>query len=108
MSVRFYYKIDSSRKFPTISDNALLDLVQQQTFKYFWDYGHPFSGLARERSNAIPETVTSGGSGFGVMAMVAAVNRGFITRAQAIARLQTIVSFLKTSFQNFMVHSRIG
>ena len=97
----FITKIDSSRKFPAISDNALLDLVQQQTFKYFWDYGHPVSGLARERSNATPETVTSGGSGFGVMAIVTAINRGFITRAQGLTRLQTIVSFLKNTAPKF-------
>ena len=97
----FITKIDSSRKFPVISDNALLDLVQQQTFKYFWDYGHPVSGLARERSNATPETITSGGSGFGVMAMVAAVSRGFITRAQGVQRIQTVVSFLKNTAPKF-------
>ena len=97
----FITKIDSSRKFPVISDNALFDLIQQQTFKYFWDYGHPVSGLARERSNATPETVTSGGSGFGVMAIVTAVNRGFITRAQGLARIQTIVSFLKNTAPKF-------
>jgi hypothetical protein len=97
----FITKIDSSRKFPVISDNALLDLIQQQSFKYFWDYGHPVSGLARERSNATPETVTSGGSGFGVMAIVAAIHRGFITRAQGLTRLQTIVSFLKNTAPKF-------
>jgi hypothetical protein len=97
----FITKIDSSRKFPAISDNTLLDLVQQQTFKYFWDYGHPVSGLARERSNATPETVTSGGSGFGVMAIVTAINRGFVTKAQGLARLQTIVSFLKNTAPRF-------
>ncbi|TAL45647.1 MAG: beta-glucosidase, partial [Chitinophagaceae bacterium] len=97
----FVTKIDSSRKFPVISDNALLDLVQQQTFKYFWDYGHPVSGLARERSNATPEVVTSGGSGFGVMAIVTAISRGFITRAQGLTRLQTIISFLKNTAPRF-------
>ena len=79
----------------------MLDLVQQQTFKYFWDYGHPVSGLARERSNATPETVTSGGSGFGIMAIVTGINRGFITRAQGLNRMQTIVSFLKNTAQKF-------
>ena len=97
----FNTKIDSSRKFPAISDDALLNLVQQQTFKYFWDYGHPVSGLARERSNATPETVTSGGSGFGVMAIITGVNRGFITRVQGLTRLQTIVSFLKNTVPKF-------
>jgi hypothetical protein len=96
----FVTQIDSSDKFAQISDAALLDLVQQQTFKYFWDFGHPVSGLARER-NTSGETVTSGGSGFGVMAMIAAVNRGFITRQQALSRIQTIVGFLKNTAQKF-------
>jgi hypothetical protein len=97
----FITQIDSSRKFPAISDDALLDLIQKQTFKYFWDYGHPVSGLARERSNSTPETVTSGGSGFGIMSIPVAVSRNFITRAQGLTRMQTIVSFLKNTAQKF-------
>src|ERR1035437_3797955 len=38
ITVNFTTAIDTTDKFPTISDNALLDLVQQQTFKYFWDF----------------------------------------------------------------------
>jgi hypothetical protein len=94
-------QIDSSRKFPVITDDALLTLVQQQTFKYFWDYGHPVSGLTRERSNEAPETVTSGGSGFGIMAIPVGINRNFITRAQGLTRMQTMVSFLKNTAQKF-------
>ena len=101
VNIFFITKIDSSRKFPALSDNALLDLVQQQTFKYFWDFAHPVSGLARERSNATPETVTSGGSGFGIMAIVSGIHRNFITRAQGLQRMQTIVSFLKNTAQKF-------
>ncbi|MBX2922000.1 MAG: Ig-like domain-containing protein [Chitinophagaceae bacterium] len=86
---------DASDKFPVISDSALLDKVQQQTFKYFWDFGHPVSGLARERSNGDNEVVTSGGSGFGIMAIPVAVSRNFITRADGLARMQKIVDFLK-------------
>jgi len=96
----FSTQIDSSRKFPVIADNDLLDSIQKRTFKYFWDYGHPVSGLARER-NANPETVTSGGSGFGIMAIVTAVSRNYITRAQGLTRLQTIASFLKNTAQKF-------
>jgi hypothetical protein len=92
----FITKIDPSPKFPVISDNALMDLVQQQTFKYFWDFGHPVSGLARER-NTSGDIVTSGGSGFGIMTIPVAVTRNFITRAQALARMQTIVAFLKNT-----------
>lgn len=92
--------IDSTDKFPVISDNALLDLVQQQTFKYFWDFGHPTSGLARER-NTSGDLVTSGGSGFGIMAIVTAIHRNFITRAEGLGRMQKMVSFLKNTAQKF-------
>ena len=100
INLSFITRIDSSRKFPLISDNALFDLVQQQTFKYFWDFAHPVSGLARER-NTSGDIVTSGGSGFGIMAIVTAIHRGFITRSQGVTRMQTIVSFLKNTAQKF-------
>jgi len=93
--------IDSSRKFPSITDDALLDLIQKQTFKYFWDFGHPVSGLARERSNGDNNVVTSGGSGFGIMAIPVAISRNFITRAEGLARMQKIVGFLKSPAQRF-------
>jgi len=96
VDIHFTTRIDSSRKFPLLSDNALLDKVQQQTFKYFWDFAHPVSGLARER-NTSGETVTSGGSGFGIMAIPVAVNRNFITRAEGLTRMQKIVGFLKNT-----------
>lgn len=96
VSKSFITRIDSSRKFATISDNALLDLVQQQTFKYFWDFAHPVSGLARER-NTSGDVVTSGGSGFGIMTIPVGINRGFITRVQGLNRMQTIVAFLKNT-----------
>jgi hypothetical protein len=100
-AIRFITQIDSTDKFPQISDNALLDSVQRRTFRYFWDYGHPVSGMARERSNATPETVTSGGTGFGIMAIPVAINRNFISRAQGLARMQTMVAFLKNTAQKF-------
>ena len=98
--IGFYTSLDSSRKFPALSDNALLDLVQQQTLKYFYDFGHPVSGLARER-NTSGDLVTSGGSGFGMMAMITGVSRNFITRPQGLLRIQTMVSFLRNTAQTF-------
>src|SRR5258706_3441944 len=93
--------MDSSRKFPVVSDDVLMDIIQRQTFKYFWDFGHPVSGLARERSNGDNNVVTTGGSGFGIMAIPVAVNRNFITRAEGLARMQKIVGFLKTTPPRF-------
>jgi hypothetical protein len=99
-SINLTTSIDSTNKFPTITDDQLLTLVQQQTFKYFWDFGHPVSGLARER-NTSGDVVTTGGSGFGIMAIVVGINRQFITRAAGLARMQTIVAFLKNNAQTF-------
>ncbi len=84
-----------------LSDSLLLDLVQKQTFKYFWDFGHPVSGLSRERSNKTfnygDEVVTTGGTGFGIMAIIVAVERKWITREQALERVLKMVKFLEKS-----------
>ncbi len=81
------------------SDSLLLDEVQKQTFKYFREFAHPVSGMARERSNVAydygNEVVTTGGTGFGIMAIVAAVNRGWYERDSAVNHLLKMVKFLE-------------
>ena len=91
-----------------ISDSALLDIIQRQTFRYFWHYAHPVSGLARERDNTVkaeyywdyineaddepnlskgtfgPEACAIGGTGMGIMSTIVAVNRGWIGRDTAL------------------------
>jgi hypothetical protein len=94
----FITQIDSSNKFPLLSDSLLLDKVQQQTLKYFTDFGHPVSGLSRER-NSSGDVVATGGSGFGIMAIVAGISRNFITRSQGFAQVQKMVGFLKNTAQ---------
>jgi len=79
----------------TNSDNELLDLTQQVTFKYFWDFADNASGMAKERSQTA--VITSGGSGFGISCFPAAVERGWITKNDAIQRLQKILSFLENA-----------
>ncbi|MGE5681097.1 MAG: glucoamylase family protein [Bacillota bacterium] len=84
----------------SISDSALLEITQKAAFKYFWDYAHPVSGLARERLGS-GETVTIGGSGFGVMAIITGAERGFITRSEASSRILKIVKFLSLNADRF-------
>jgi len=86
----------------SLSDSALLDLVEKQTFEYFWKGAEPNSGMAAERvhtDNIYPEhdqsTIATGGSGFGLMAILAGIHRGYITRTQGLARFNKIVSFLE-------------
>ena len=79
-----------------LSDSALLDLVQKQTFKYFWDFAHPVSGMARERSNIADyghETTTTGGTGFGIMGVIVATERKWITRDTAAKFLLKLKKF---------------
>jgi hypothetical protein len=85
-----------------ISDDSLLTLIQYRTFQYFWDGAEPVSGMARERfhvDNVYPENdknvVTSGGSGFGLMAIIVGIERGFITRDEGYSRVNQVVDFLK-------------
>lgn len=85
----------------TSSDSLLLDKVQQQTFNYFWEGGEPTSGAARERIHPDgvygvhgPDIVTSGGTGFGIMATLAGIERGFITREEGFERLNKLTDWL--------------
>jgi hypothetical protein len=87
-----------SRRGERLSDGHLLDLVQRQTFRYFWQGTHPVSGLARDFSQRISDpandTVSVGGSGFGVMAIIVACERGWVKRKHALARLGAMLDCL--------------
>ena len=85
-------------------DGKIFTDVQRTTFQYFWDGAEPTSGLARERyhmDNIYPQNdkmvITSGGGGFGVMAILVGIERGFITREQGVDRMERIVNFLERS-----------
>jgi len=129
----FYYALAQDEKFqfkqtagsipvagivPDLSDSALLDIIQRQTFRFFWHYAHPVSGLARERSNTVlaehywdyineawdepnfsktpfgPDACAIGGTGFGIMSTIVAVEHDWISRDTAVKRLVQIADFL--------------
>jgi len=94
-SMNFFTALDSTYKFPEITDEELLDRVQEYTLRYFYDFAHPASGLARER-NTSGDIVTTGGSGFGFMAMVVGMERGWISRNDGLSRMNRILDFLET------------
>jgi len=96
----FYTSVDPILDFPEISDDELLTKIQEQTFKYFYDFGHPTSGLARERDTS-GDLVTIGGSGFGLMAMIVGIERGFISRQEGIDRLEKMINFLANDADRF-------
>jgi hypothetical protein len=84
-----------------LPDDALLEIVQRQTFRYFWEGAHPVSGLAFDRRTSgkrvdatAADAVTMSGSGFGVMALIVAVERGWVGRDAALERLDRMTELL--------------
>ena len=81
-----------------LPDEKLLEAVQRQTFAFFWEASHPVSGLAPDRctTTSVPtdDLVTTGGSGFGVMAHIVAAERGWVSRAAAAERIVHMLELL--------------
>ena len=77
-----------------MSDDSLMEMVQRYTFRYFRDFQHPLSGMARER-NTSGDIVTTGGTGFGVMAWIVAVERGWVSRTEGVDYMLKLLSFLQ-------------
>jgi hypothetical protein len=95
-------KQTAEQKPKSISDDSLLTLVQYRTFQYFWDGAEPTSGAARERfhaDNIYPSNdknvVTSGGTGFGLMAILVGMERKFISRDEGFQRLSKFMDWLE-------------
>jgi hypothetical protein len=79
----------------TLSDDQWLDVAEEDAFRYFWHHGHPASGLARERYGA-GDVCATGGTGMGIMAMIAGSERSYAPRAEIAARVKGILDFYAT------------
>jgi len=81
------------------SDEVLIEQVQRASFHYFWEGAHPHSGLARDRSGRTADPnndlVSIGGSGFAFMAIIVAMERGWIGRSDALTRLESMITMLE-------------
>jgi hypothetical protein len=88
----------SPTRLAALADDELLEHVQRQTFRFFWEAAHPVSGLVPDRrppgKGQSSDLTTTGGSGFAVMVLVVAVERGWITREQALERLGAMLDIL--------------
>lgn len=107
--VYFYYvaaqvggtEVASSAAVPAeyngLSDDALLTLIQQRHFRYFYNGGHPNCRMAREGINMghSLDTVTTGGTGMGLISMVVGAERGFESRSNIAGRVLTALAFLQ-------------
>jgi exo beta-1,2-glucooligosaccharide sophorohydrolase (non-reducing end) len=78
-----------------LSDDELLTMLQEACFRYYWEGAHPVAGATLENIPGDERIVSTGASGFGIMALIVGVDRGFITREQGIERLTKILDFLE-------------
>lgn len=78
----------------TMSDDQILTMLQRECFRYYWEGAHPVSGTTLENIPGDDRIVATGATGFGIMALVVGVDRGFITRQQGLDRMAKIVTFL--------------
>jgi exo beta-1,2-glucooligosaccharide sophorohydrolase (non-reducing end) len=86
---------EASASTRAMSDEELLTMLQEECFRYYWEAAHPDSGTTLENIPGDDRIVATGASGFGIMALVVGVERGFITREEGAARLTKIVDFLE-------------
>ena len=97
-----------------LPDDELLDLVQRQSFRYFWEGAHPISGLTHDRratkNDETDDLIGVGGSGFGVLAILVAVSRGWVSRDDALERLGKMLDLLAraTCFHGVFPHFMNG
>lgn len=101
------YSSTSTLNIPTNPENnftdiQLLEMVQKDVLKYFWDFAENNSKLARERYHVDnptddQNTITTGGSGFGLMTILVGIKNGYISRTEAVSRLTTALDFLQTA-----------
>jgi hypothetical protein len=78
-----------------VTDDELLDMVQQACFRYYWEGNEGSSGLAKENIPGRTNMIAAGASGFGIMALIVGTERKFITRKQSVERFIKIVTFLE-------------
>ncbi len=83
----------------THDDNALLDQVQKESFRYFIENNDPGNGLTRDSTQPhSPASIAA--CGFGLSSYPIAVERGWMSREQACARVLSALRFFHDADQS--------
>lgn len=97
-----------------LDPETLLTEVQEAAFRYFYEYAHPIAGLAREGTGRDLDECAIGASGMGMHNLVVGVQRGFITRDEAVQRALKELYFLSEKADRFhgafphLIHGATG
>src|ERR1700677_679224 len=76
---------------PFTNTDQFLDFVQETDFDYFWYWANPVNGLIPDRSETT-STCSISSVGFGLTAIGIAIDHGWITRSQGVARVETTLN----------------
>jgi hypothetical protein len=83
---------------PQGTDSAMLDNLRRVTFDYFRNEINPRNGLIADKTQpGSPSSIAAVGMGFSVY--IVAVERGLLSRAEAIERTLTLLRFFSSSHQ---------
>ena len=83
----------------TTGQGAFLDTLEQRTFGYFWDKTNTANGLTPDRWPT-PSFSSIAAVGFALTAYPIGVERGYVPRADAAARVLTTLRFFWTARQD--------
>ena len=85
-------------------DEAFLEQVESASFRFFWDQGNPYTGIVRDRCNAVSPDKSSLGSiastGFGLTAICIGDKRGYISHQEARGRVLNTMRFFWKKLPN--------
>lgn len=100
------YSESLSAKTRPLTDDELLDMVQEACSRYYYDGAESDSGMTLESVPGDPHMVAVGASGFGIYTLVVAASRSFIPREKVAEHLLKILSFLERAdrFHGAMPH----
>jgi exo beta-1,2-glucooligosaccharide sophorohydrolase (non-reducing end) len=93
-------EVQSGRPNPLNADKLLLEM-QEASFRYFYDYAHPVSGLARVGTRKNADLCSIGATGWELYNLVVGIKREFITRREGAERIVKILHFLSENADRF-------
>lgn len=92
---------------PFASTNQFLDFIQESHFDFFWYWANPTNGLIPDRSETnSPCSIAS--VGFGLTAIGIAIDHGWISRSQGVARVETTLNTFLQGPQGAGVNGYMG
>ncbi len=89
------------------AQDAMLEDIEHRTFNFFWDTANPDNGLIPDRWPDPPFSSIAA-VGFALTAYPIGVERGYITRAQAIERVRRTLTFFHNAPQGPDVNGVAG